>query len=142
MYSAASIFEDIFTVSLSNLGRVYWRQLSKLEIVVLVPQEQSVILWMSLSSFEQSCKCPYIILGTKGQWYLQLDTEQGSWGQWHGLGSMLTLGADQHSLFAVRRAILLLTRQVMNSQIEKQQTTYTHKATGEHSYQDNMGSYT
>lgn len=69
-------------------------------------------------------------------------TVKESWGQWHGLGSMLTLRADQHSLFAVRRVILLLTKQVMNFQNEKQQTTHTHKATGEHSYQDNMGSYT
>lgn len=46
--------------------------------------------------------------------------------------------ADQHSLFAVRGAILLLTRQVMNSQNERQQTMHTRKATGKHSYQDNM----
>lgn len=41
---------------------------------------------------------------------------------------MLTLRADQHSLFAVRGTILLLIRQVMNSQNERQQTTHTRKA--------------
>lgn len=69
-------------------------------------------------------------------------TGKESWGQCHGLGSMLTLRADQHSLFAVRGAILLLTRQVMNSQNERQQTMHIHKATSKHSYQDNMGCYT